>query len=74
MKIDPTKIKETIKKIKATVLPQERYYWMHPTTYFELKNPELVREAKNLNKSHGKSIYDKRTKGWKHIKEAYNKI
>lgn len=40
--------------------------------YFEIIYPELTDEARKIN--NGKNIFDKRTKGWKIIKDTYQKL
>ena len=39
---------------------------------FIIFSPVIAEEARELNKHHKRGIFDKRTKGWKHIKEEFN--
>ena len=47
--------------------------WLHPQTRFLITHASLCEQAKLLNQKINKDIFDKRTRGYKLIKEEYLK-
>lgn len=76
MKITQSTIKDAIKELKSTTTKQigEFRAYMHPRAYFECMNLELCLQADGLNEKTGRSIWDRRTKGWKLIKSRYEEF
>ena len=84
-KLSNKEIRKAIESLKSNGVKDDYAFIMHPLTAhrleFQFAFPELVTRAWEINGHLGiddekpiKSIYDRRTRGWKIIKEEYEKF
>lgn len=81
MIITDKEIKSAIEALKSSRPVDLEYFnsdgfhaWVSPRTYFVIENEYICTKAIELNEKHGKDIFDRRTRGWKLIKEEYEKF